>query len=91
MTTKELLISRLNLLSEEDIASLLDAATHMEEKTLWQLNRTAPIAAPILSSAMDINAGNKDSTVNPVERHLSRLPIPLCRTPISRRKHGARS
>lgn len=32
MTTKELLISRLNLLSEEDIASLLDVATHMEEK-----------------------------------------------------------
>jgi len=32
MTNKELLISRLNLLSEEDIASLLDAANHMEEK-----------------------------------------------------------
>ncbi len=31
MATKELLISRLNLLSEEDIVSLLDAATHMEE------------------------------------------------------------
>ena len=32
MTNKELLISRLNLLSEEDIASLLDAANHMEGK-----------------------------------------------------------
>lgn len=32
MTNKELLISRLNLLSEEDITSLLDAANHMEGK-----------------------------------------------------------
>lgn len=32
MTNKELLISRLILLSEEDIASLLDAANHMEGK-----------------------------------------------------------
>ena len=32
MTNKELLISRLNLLSEEDIAFLLDAANHMEGK-----------------------------------------------------------
>lgn len=91
MPTKELLISRLNLLSEEDIASLLDAAIHMEEKILWQLNQTAPIAAPILSSAMGINARNKGFTVNLVERHLSRRPIPLCRTPISQRKHGKKS
>ncbi len=32
MTSKELFISRLNLLSEEDIASLLDTANHMEGK-----------------------------------------------------------
>lgn len=32
MTTKELLIRRLSLLSEEDIASLLNAANHMKEK-----------------------------------------------------------
>lgn len=91
MTTKELLISCLNLLSEEDIAALLDAATHMEEKMLWQLNRTALIAVPILSSAMGINAGSKGFTVNLVERHSFRLLIPLCRTPISQRKRGAKS
>ena len=42
MTTKELLISRLNLLSEEDIASLLDAATHMEEKTTLAVKPDCP-------------------------------------------------
>lgn len=42
MTTKELLISRLNLLSEEDIASLLDAATHMEEKTTLAVKPNCP-------------------------------------------------
>ena len=42
MTTKELLISHLNLLSEEDIASLLDAATHMEEKTTLAVKPDCP-------------------------------------------------
>lgn len=42
MTTKELLISRLNMLSEEDIASLLDAATHMEEKNTLVVKPDCP-------------------------------------------------
>ena len=57
----------------------------------WQLNRTAPIAAPIPSSAMDINAGNKGSSANPVEGHLSRPPIPSCPTHTSRQRHGVKS
>lgn len=51
--------------SEEDIASLLDVANHMEIP--WQSNWTALIVAPILSSVMDINAGNKGFSVNPAE------------------------
>ena len=42
MTTKELLISRLNLLSEEDIASLLDAAIHMEGKNTLAVKPDCP-------------------------------------------------
>lgn len=42
MTTKELLISRLSLLSEEDIASLLDTATHMEEKNTLVVKPDCP-------------------------------------------------
>ena len=42
MTTKELLISRLSLLSEEDIASLLDAAKHMEEKNTLAVKPDCP-------------------------------------------------
>lgn len=71
MTTKELLISRLNLLSDEDIASLLDAAIRMGEKNTL----AAPIAALIPSSVTDINAENRGFSANPVERHLSRPPI----------------
>lgn len=91
MTTKELLISRLNLLSEEDIESLLDADSHMEEKNTLAVNRTVPIMAPIPSSAMNINAGNKGSSANPVEEHLSQPPIPLCQTHISRQRHSVKS
>ena len=42
MTTKESLISRLNLLSEEDIVSLLDAATHMEVKNTLAVKPDCP-------------------------------------------------
>ena len=55
MTTKELLISRLNLLSEEDIASLLDAATHMEEKNTL----AAKPDCPYCSSHTVIRYGHK--------------------------------
>ena len=88
MTTKELLISRLNLLSEEDIESLLDADSHMEEKNTLAVNRTVPIMAPIPSSAMNIK---RRSSANPVEEHLSQPPIPLCQTHISRQRHSVKS
>lgn len=55
MTTKELLISRLNMLSEEDIASLLDAATHMEEKNTL----AAKPDCPYCSSHTVIRYGHK--------------------------------
>ena len=42
MTTKELLISRLNLFSEEDIASLLDAANHMAGKNTLEAKPDCP-------------------------------------------------
>ncbi len=42
MTTKESLISRLNLLSEEDIASLLDTANHMEGKNTLVAKTNCP-------------------------------------------------
>lgn len=42
MTTKEQLISRLNQLSEEDIASLLDAAIHMEVKNTLAVKPDCP-------------------------------------------------
>ena len=48
MTNKELLISRLNLLSEEDIASLLDAANHMEGKNALADKPDCPYCGSLL-------------------------------------------
>mgnify|MGYP006968295140 CR=1 FL=1 len=54
-------------------------------KILWQLKRTAPIAVPIRSPIMGINAGNIGSSVNIAEKHLFWQLMPLYRNPISSR------
>lgn len=90
MTNKELLINRINLLPEEAIASLLDAFLFMETKNALPLNRTAPTAASMPLSDTGISVENRDFFVSPAQRLLSQLPIPLCQTPISLQKHGAK-
>ena len=55
MTNKELLISRLDLLTDEDIASLLDVAAHMEEKNTL----TAKPDCPCCGSSAVIRYGHK--------------------------------
>lgn len=90
MTNKELLISHINLLLEEDIASLLDAVILMETKSTLTSKPNCPYRGAMLLSAMDINVGNKDFSANPAQRLLSRPLIPLCQTPISRQRYGAK-
>lgn len=90
MTNKELLISHINLLSEEDIASLLDAVILMETKCTLALKPDCPYCGSHAIIHTGINVGNRDSSANPAQRLLFRLPIPLCQTPISRQGYGAK-
>ncbi len=90
MTNKELLINRINQLSEKAIASLLDAVMLMASQDTLTTKPTAPTAAPMQLYDTGISVGNRDFFVSPVQRHLSRLPILLCQTTISRQKHDAK-
>ena len=82
MTTKELLISRLNQLSEEDIASLLDTANHMEGKNTL----VAKTNCPYYGSYTVIRYGHKCR-----KQRFFQPPIPSCQIHISRQRHGVKS
>lgn len=91
MTNQELLISRITLLSKEDIVSLLDATALMEKKNTPAIKPHCPY----YGFHTVICYGHKCRKQRLFCKSYGRTFVPttntICQTPISRKMNGAKS
>ena len=91
MTNKELLISRIDQLSDEEISSLLDTITLMTTQNVITVIPDCPYCASHSVIRYGHKCGKQRFSANPVKRLLCRPPIRSCQIHISRQMYGPKS